>query len=273
VDRDRGVDLEQVPGTGPAVVSVPDLGTSTIVLEIADPEGDDNGPGAYTYALDGVFASGAFDLTSFSVGYDEEDIVFKFTVAGPVENAWGSPNGLSIQTFDIYIDQDGAGSGARLMLPGRNAALSADFGWDYAIWVEGWVPGIYVPGDEGPEQVDVEWVILVDPGQSKVTVKVPKELLGDDPQNWAYAVAVLGQEGYPSTGVWRVRDVQASAAQWRFGGAPEDTNHTRIMDLAWPADASPSQADMLGAYAPSQEENMDLLGPDDFAQVSMLRPE
>ena len=43
------------------------------------------------------------------------------TVAGPVENVWGSPNGLSIQTFDIYIDQDGAGSGARLMLPGRNA--------------------------------------------------------------------------------------------------------------------------------------------------------
>jgi len=86
-------------------------------------------------------------------------------------------------------------------------------------------------------------------------------------------VAVLGQEGYPSTGVWRVRDVQASAAQWRFGGAREDTNHTRIIDLAWPADASPSQAEMLGAYTPSQEENMDLLGPDDFAQVSMLLPE
>ncbi|NIV29514.1 MAG: hypothetical protein GWN58_08380, partial [Anaerolineae bacterium] len=60
---------------------------------------------------------------------------------------WGSPNGLSIQTFDIYIDQDGPGSGARLMLPGRNAALSPEFGWDYAIWVEGWYPGIYVPGD------------------------------------------------------------------------------------------------------------------------------
>ncbi len=269
----RLLDLEQVPGTGPAVISVPDLGTSTIVLEIADPEGDDSGPGTYTYALDGVFASGAYDLTSFSVGYDDEDIVFKFIVAGPVENVWGSPNGLSIQTFDIYIDQDGGENGARLMLPGRNAALSAGFGWDYAIWVEGWYPGIYVPGDEGPEQVDVQWLISVDPGQSKVTVKVPKELLGDDPENWAYAVAVLGQEGYPSTGVWRVRDVEATAAQWRFGGAPDDTNHTRIMDLAWPADTSPSQAEMLSTYTPSQEENMDLLGPDDFAQVLMVRPE
>jgi carbohydrate-binding DOMON domain-containing protein len=272
-DGAKPLDLALVPFTGPAVVAVPDLGTSTIVLEIADPEGDDNGPGTYTYPSDGVFGSGAFDLTSFTVGYDDEDIVFKFTVAGPVENSWGSPNGLSIQTFDIYVDQDGPDSGARLMLPGRNAALSPEFGWDYAIWVEGWYPGIYVPGDEGPEQVDVQWLILVDPGQSKITVKVPKELLGDDPENWAYAVALLGQEGYPSTGVWRVRDVQASAAQWRFGGAPEDTNHTRIVDLAWPADVSPSQADMLGGYTSSQEENMDLLGPDDFAQVLMIRPE
>jgi len=251
----RLLDLEQVPGTGPAVISVPDLGTSTIVLEIADPEGDDSGPGTYTYALDGVFASGAYDLTSFSVGYDEEDIVFKFTVAGPVENVWGSPNGLSIQTFDIYIDQDGGENGARLMLPGRNAALATGFGWDYAIWIEGWYPGIYVPGDEGPEQVDVQWLISVDPGRSRITVKVPKELLGDDPENWAYAVAVLGQEGYPSTGVWRVRDVEAAAAQWRFGGAPGDTNHTRIIDLAWPADASPSQAEMLSTYAVSGREH------------------
>ena len=37
------------------------------------------------------------------VGYDDEDIVFKFTVAGPVENGWGLPNGLSIEIFDIYM--------------------------------------------------------------------------------------------------------------------------------------------------------------------------
>jgi alpha-amylase/alpha-mannosidase (GH57 family) len=267
------LDLAQIPFTGPALIVVPDLGTSTIVLEIADPEGDDNGPGTYAYPLDGVFGSGAYDLTSFIVGYDDEDIVFKFTVAGPVENVWGSPNGLSIQTFDIYIDQDGPESGARLMLPGRNAALAPEFGWDYAIWVEGWYPGIYTPGDEGPDQVDAQWLILVDPGQSKITVKVPRELLGDDPENWAYAVALLGQEGYPSTGVWRVRDVEAAAKQWRFGGAPEDTNHTRIIDLAWPEGITPSQAGMLGSYTSSQESNMDLLGPDDFGQVLMVRPE
>ena len=267
------VDLEQVPGIGPAIVAVPDLGLTTTVLEVIDPEGDDEGPGTYLYPTDGVFGAGAFDLTSFSVGYGEEDIVFKFTVAGPVENVWNSPNGLSVQTFDIYIDQDGPQNGARLLLPGRNAALGQNYGWDYAIWVEGWYPGIYVPGPDGPEQVDVQWTVLVDPGQSKITVQVPKELLGDDPASWSYAAVVLGQEGYPATGVWRVRDVEATAKQWRFGGAPDDTNHTRILDLAWPAEATPDQAAILGTYVPSQETNMDALGPDDFAQVPMLAKE
>ncbi|MCL7452940.1 MAG: glycoside hydrolase, partial [Anaerolineae bacterium] len=266
------VDLEQLPGIGPAGVAVPDLGLTTVVLEVVDPEGDDNGPGTYLYPTDGVFGAGAFDLTSFSASYGEENIVFKLTVAGPVENVWNSPNGLSIQTFDIYIDQDGPQNGARLLLPGRNAALSEDHAWDYAIWVEGWFPGIYVPGPDGPEQVDVEWTVLVDPGQSKITVQVPRGLLGDDPGSWSYAVAVLGQEGYPATGVWRVRDVEAAAQQWRFGGAPDDTNHTRILDLAWPAEATPDQAAFLGTYVPSQETDMDILGPGDFAQVPMVAP-
>ena len=74
----------------------------------------------------------------------------------------------------------------------------------------------------------------------------------------------MSQEGYPS-GVWRIRDVNVEAAQWRLGGAPDDANHTRIIDVAWPAEATPTQEEMLSAYQPSQEVNMDMLGPDDFA--------
>jgi len=266
-------DLVLMPVTGPALVVVPDLGLTTEVLEITDPADDDHGPGPYTYPSDGVFKPGVFDITTFSVGYDDTNIVFRLTLAGPLENAWGSPNGLSVQTVDIYIDQDGPSSGARLLLPGRNAALAPDYAWDYAIWAEGWSPGVYVPGDEAPTQVDAEMFVIADPGQSKITIKVPKVVLGDDPQNWAYAAAVLGQEGFPTSGVWRVRDVAEEAAQWRFGGAPTDTtNHTRIIDLAWPADATLSQEQMLSKY-PSSQETAGRLGPDDFAQVGMLRSE
>jgi len=50
-------------------------------------------------------------------------------------------------------------------------------------------------------------------------------------------------------------------------------NQTRIIDLAWPADATPSQEEMLSDYPPLQEADLDTLGPDDFPQVGMLQPE
>jgi len=124
--------------------------------------------------------------------------------------------------------------------------------------------------------------IVSDPGLHKITIRVPKKVFADklgvavdslDPASWGYLGVVLGQEGYPSAGVWRVRDVVESAQQWRFGGAPADTNHTRIIDVAYPADLTPTQEDALSTYPPSQESSMDNLGPDDFAQLPLVRPQ
>ena len=105
-----------------------------------------------------------------------------------------------------------------------------------------------------------------------VLLRVPKTAFGDgDPAKWGYAAVVLGQEGYPSAGVWRVRDVEEKAAQWRFGGAPADNNHPRIIDLIWPGDKSPSQKDFLSKYTSSKAE-VGTLKPDDFAQIPLLIP-
>ena len=263
-------DTDRIPGGGPAVVSVPDLGTTTILLDIADPEGDDHGLGSYTYPTDSVFAPGNFDILNFQVGEDEQNVVFRFTLRGPVENHWGSPNGLSVQTFDIYIDQDGDGQGGSAMLPGRNLALEEGYAWDFAITIEGWEAGIFLPGAEGPERTATasQFTVLVDPGQQKVTVRVPKSILGEDLAAWRYAAVVLGQEGYPAGGVMRVRDVNPSAEQWRFGGAPaEATNHTRVIDFAWPTTGE--QEAWLSDFTPSQAAQ-GALTAGDFARVPML---
>ncbi len=45
-------DQTALPATNPALVIVPELGLTTPVLTIEDPEKDDKGPGAYTYPLD-----------------------------------------------------------------------------------------------------------------------------------------------------------------------------------------------------------------------------
>jgi alpha-amylase/alpha-mannosidase (GH57 family) len=261
-------DGQIVPTSGGIKIVLPDLGRTTNVLVVTDPQGDDHGPGTYTYPQDGVFKPGNFDILTFTVGYDDKSIVFQFTMAGAVENVWGSGNGLSVQALDIYIDQDGAsGGGARMLLPGRNAAVAEGDGWEYAIWAEGWTAGIYKAGAAGkPEQVDATFAIIADPAQKKVTIRVPKAVLGDTPEQWRYIAVVMGQDGV--TGVNRIREVKAQSAQWAFGGAPADTNHTRIIDVAW--SGTPAQEEFLSKYPASQEANMDSLKPDDFAIIPWM---
>ncbi len=124
-----------------------------------------------------------------------------------------------------------------------------------------------------PQKQSLEYKIIVDPAANMVTIRVPRSAFGEgfDPSRAGYVGAVLSQDGFPAMGVWRVRDVETQAAQWRIGGAPADTNHTRIMDVAWPADGKPAQAEFLSKYPASKETNMDKLGPDDFAQVPLLK--
>ena len=106
----------------------------------------------------------------------------------------------------------------------------------------------------------------------RVTLRVPREAFGEgDPLTWGYAAVVLSQDGFPSAGVWRVRDVLAEAEQWRLGGAPADKNHTRIVDLAWPAVSATSQEGLLSGYAQSSQP-VGELQPDSFAQLPMLFP-
>lgn len=271
IDRNR-IDADLIPSTGPAELALPDLGTTAALLEVADPSNDDHGPGTYTYPKDVVFKSGNFDILNFQVGADDENVVFRFTMRGPVDNPWGGGNGLSLQTFDVYIDQDGNGEGGAALLPGRNLALAEGSAWDYAITIEGWESKIFTPGAEGPVEVagPADFQVITDPGQQKVTVRVPKSILGDDPAGWRYAAMVMSQEGYPSTGVLRIRDVGPAAEQWRIGGAPAGaTNHTRVLDLVWP-EAGQQEA-WLSDFAPSSAAQADLT-VDDFARIDMLTP-
>jgi alpha-amylase/alpha-mannosidase (GH57 family) len=287
VSEDEVWDIQVVPGAGPAQLVVPDLGLTTPVLTIVDPEKDDHGPGNYTYPLDGVFSARAYDLTEFAVAEDDNNLIFRFTFAGKLNNDWGAPNGMGIHTLDVYINA--AEGGERKLLPGRNAALPADSGWEFAIWAEGWTPGLYGPptaDSPEPQQIgDISTLnIISDPGQNKITIRVAKKVFAEsldlsvealDPASWRYLATVMGQEGYPASGVWRVRDVEVAAQQWRIGGAPPSSNiHPRIMDVAYPADFPVSQEEALSGFTPRMVDTseFDALSPDDFAELPMTSP-
>jgi alpha-amylase/alpha-mannosidase (GH57 family) len=263
-----------LPNGGPAQLIVPELTTTAALVEVQDPEGDDHGPGTYVYPTNTAFLPKAYDLKTFTVAADDKNMSFKFVFYGGVPNPWGSGINLSIQTLDVYIDKDpGAGSGARLLLPGRNAALSSGNGWEFAIWGEGWTPGVFAPDAKTlePKLVgEANLKILVDPAAQSVTLRVPRSAFGEgDPASWGYVAVVLGQDGYPATGVWRVRDVTAGGGEWRFGGGAEDNTHTRIIDVAWPADGKPTQEEALSVYT-SSNGAPESLKPDDFAQLDLI---
>lgn len=263
-----------LPPNGPIAAVIPDRGLENLILQAADPAGDDNGPGTYIYPTDPVFEAGAYDLAGFAVGSDVESVIFQVALNGPLNNTWGAPNGLGILTLDIYIDSDGPGNGARVLLPGRNAALTPEFAWDRAIFAEGWEPDIFVPTDSGPNSIGASALtITTDPASSTITIRVARGALPEgDPATWAYAVTVAGQEGYPAAGVLRIRDIRPEAEQYRFGGGTGNLNETRLIDILWPEGAEPTQAELLGNYVPASAD-LDSLGPDDFPQVPMIRGE
>lgn len=273
VVSEGGSDVVLFPASGPALATVPDLPIPNVFVEVDDPAGDDYGPGTYAYPEDTVFKGGAFDITGFTAGRDEAFYIFRVEVKGPVENVWDSPNGLSIQTIDIYIDTDEGASGERILLPGRNAALTEEFAWNVAIWAEGWTPGVFEPGEDGPVEVGSGMQIITNPGQRRVTISVPRRLLPEgDPATWGFAVTILSQEGFPSSGVWRVRDVKQEAEQWRIGGGAGSNLDTRILDLLWPKGRETTQEGYLRNPRPGEEVDLDGLSPDDYPLVPMVRP-
>lgn len=179
--------------------------------------------------------------------------------------------GLAVQTFDVYVDIDpGSGAGARGMIDGRNAALVSGNGWERALTVEGWESALFTAtSDEDMDETQPTMKILVFGDKGRVVVRMARELFPDgDPSTWGYAVGVMSQEGFPSAGVRRIRDVEPSAQQWRIGGGDGSLNGTRILDLIWPEAAE--QESMLTSTTPISSGDPNSLVPDDYAQVDVL---
>jgi hypothetical protein len=54
--------------------------TGTTVLDVTDPDGDDNGPGTYAYPTSDDFKPGAFDLQRFQVIVDGDNVLLRAKV-------------------------------------------------------------------------------------------------------------------------------------------------------------------------------------------------
>lgn len=104
----RTVVLDFVPGTK--------------LFEVTDPDGDDNGPGNYTYPTSSNFHAGAFDLQKFQVFDDGTNVIFRVQTRD-LTPTFGSP--LGAQLVDVYVHGPAGPTSTAAAFPQRNYVMAA----------------------------------------------------------------------------------------------------------------------------------------------------
>ncbi|MWG32903.1 glucodextranase DOMON-like domain-containing protein [Halomarina oriensis] len=210
------------------------------VAEFGDPEGDDAGPGGYTYPTNGVFVDGAFDLTSFGV-YEDGDSYQFVTGLGTLTNPWGG-NGLSLQTIQVYVRDPSASGGTTTARAGVNAQFTDPY--QRRLVVEGFAQPVVE--DASGSVVSRDVTVTGYQSVNAVKVEVPKAALGDL-SGTELVPLVLGQDGYNTGGI---RPVNAENGGYVFGGGRDDDANPNVVDLVTPEGVD--QADALAYTATEQ---------------------
>lgn len=231
---------------------------------IADPTGDDNGPGSYTYPTDSAFNAGSLDLTGFHVYRDGDTIRFVATTAGQIGNPWGG-NGMSTQRVNIYV-RDGDSTATTPLLPGTDT--SAAGAWKYAVVADGrYDDARFSTGLYGADLSRVAGATLQVIQPHTIVASIPAAAFGDtDLAHAAYQVSMFS-DAEDGEGIGNVRPVYSSTCwqgndgcpsfvqQYRFGGGAGDW--TDAVD-ARDTDTSDSNAIDIISGTGSQAEIMRL---------------
>ena len=112
-----------------------DFVPGTLILDVADPDGDDNGPGNYAYPTSDNFHDGAFDIQRFQVYDDGADVVFRLQTRD-LNETFGSA--LGAQLVDVYVHVPGATTTSTAAAnASRNFQIEPADAWSRLIQVQG----------------------------------------------------------------------------------------------------------------------------------------
>ena len=126
---------------------VNDFVPGTLVFDVADPAGDDNGPGTYAYPTSDNFKPGAFDLRDFQVYDNGADVIFRVQTSD-LTPTFGSP--LGAQLVDVYVTNPAATRRRRPRRRSRAATTRSATAWNRLIEVQGFGQRFVDPaGDDG----------------------------------------------------------------------------------------------------------------------------
>jgi glucoamylase len=185
-----------------------DFVPGTKILDVADPSGDDNGPGNFAYPTDGSFHAGAFDITRFQVYDSGSDITFRVQTRD-LTPTFGSPEGA--QLVDVYVHVPGASSTSTASSFGtRNYTIAAPFAWNRLLEVQGFGQRYVDAGGATLGTISISANAL----SRFITFTVPKASLGTPGPGWGFTVVVTGQDGFSSD---QARAFAATPQPFNFG--------------------------------------------------------
>ncbi|MEV4318282.1 glucodextranase DOMON-like domain-containing protein [Actinocrispum sp. NPDC049592] len=180
-----------------------DFVSGTVILDLTDPDGDDNGPGTYGYPTAGDFHAGAFDIQRFQV-IDSGDRYVLRTQLRNLSPTFGSS--LGAQLLNIYArDPAVAKTSTQAPFPSRNYSTDP---WNRMIEVQGFAEPIFVDADGASLGTAT---VQASEASRFITVSVPKTALGNPTK---FAVVLTGQEGDSPD---RARRFTPMPGQYTFG--------------------------------------------------------
>ena len=181
--------------TGVARVNVVgDLVGGTTLLDVADPTGDDNGPGTYQYPTSGDFKPGSFDITRFQV-LQQGDSVFLRTTLQNLVDTFGNPDGA--QLLDVYIHQPGASpTSTDAAFTSRNYSIAPTDEWSQRLEVQGFASPVWQNANGA--QVGTVSGVVASPAARTITIVLPASELGTPASGWSFSVVLTGQDGFSS---------------------------------------------------------------------------
>jgi hypothetical protein len=185
-----------------------DFVPGTVLLDVTDPTGDDNGPGNYAYPTSGDFHAGAFDLTRFQVIDDGTNVVFRVQTRD-LSPTFGSP--LGAQLVDVYVHDPAAGStSTAASFPQRNYQIAASSAWSKLLEVQGF----------GQRYIDASGAtvgtisISANEISRFITFSVPASTLGHPGPGWGFTVVLTGQDGFSPD---QARSFASTPQPFQFG--------------------------------------------------------
>jgi len=225
-----------VAASGLAVTGVSTASAqSDAIASWDDPEGDDAGPGSYTYPGTDEITEGQFDLASFTVRPSDDRYVFEFGFHNELSNPWGGDNGYSHQTVHVYVRDPSSDGGTTTARAGVNAELASPYHHR--------VVATPFSGDLSPRVEDAEGelasedVVIEKPDASTISVSVPQSSI-DYLESGHLVPVVLSHDGESGN---LIRGIEQEAGDWTFGGA-ENGNAPAVIDLVTPEGVDQSDA-------------------------------